>query len=84
MKTSKVLSQTLKLLETLFLKYHEPIDMNIKLGNNDSLDYTKERVMVANNAQSIFEHIKSLGNDPRHRQRWIWELMQNAQDTDST
>lgn len=46
----------------------------------DSLDQTKERVMSANNANEIYEHIKQLGNDPKHRQRWIWELLQNAQD----
>ncbi|MBB5638245.1 hypothetical protein HDE68_004174 [Pedobacter cryoconitis] len=48
--------------------------------NPDSLDQTKERVMSANNANEIHEHLKQLGNDPKHRQRWIWELMQNAQD----
>ncbi|RLJ73667.1 sacsin N-terminal ATP-binding-like domain-containing protein [Pedobacter alluvionis] len=46
----------------------------------DSLESTKERVMSANNANEIYEHIKQLGNEPKHRHRWIWELMQNAQD----
>jgi hypothetical protein len=55
----------------------EPSDLTIP---PDSLDSTKERVMSANNANEIYEHIKQLGNDPKHRQRWIWELMQNAQD----
>jgi len=48
--------------------------------DTSSLDLTKDRVMVGNNAHTIFEHLKSLNNDPRHRQRWIWELLQNAQD----
>lgn len=48
--------------------------------DTSSLDLTKDRVMVGNNAHTIFEHLKSLNNDPRHRQRWVWELLQNAQD----
>jgi len=55
-------------------------EITILAAVSDSLDTTKERVMSANNADGIFEHIKQLGNDPKHRQRWIWELMQNAQD----
>ena len=50
---------------------------------NASLDRTKDRVMVGNNAHTIFEHLKSLENDPKNRQRWIWELMQNAQDANA-
>lgn len=47
----------------------------------DSLDKTKDKVIVENNAQTIFDHIKGLENDPKNKQRWIWELLQNAQDT---
>lgn len=46
----------------------------------DDLDDTKNEVMVENNAHEIHEHLKALGNEPKHRQRWIWELLQNAQD----
>lgn len=53
-------------------------------NNNHSLDKTKDKVIVGNNAHTIFEHLKSLANDPKHRQRWIWELMQNAQDANAT
>jgi hypothetical protein len=49
-----------------------------------SLDRTKDKVIVGNNAHTIHEHLKSLDNDPKHRQRWIWELMQNAQDANAT
>lgn len=52
--------------------------------NNSSLEQTKSKVIVGNNAHTIFEHLKSLDNDPKHRQRWIWELMQNAQDALAT
>jgi hypothetical protein len=51
---------------------------------NTSLDSTKDKVIVGNNAHTIYEHLKSLDNDPKHRQRWIWELMQNAQDANAT
>lgn len=47
----------------------------------DNLDLTKDKVIVENNAQSIFDHIKELENEPKNRLRWIWELLQNAQDT---
>ncbi len=56
---------------------------NVNNLNNSSLDRTKDKVIVGNNAHTIFEHLKSLDNDPKHRQRWIWELMQNAQDTNA-
>lgn len=49
--------------------------------DTSSLDLTKNKVMVANNAQTIFDHLKEIGNDTRNRQRWLWELMQNAQDS---
>ncbi|HLP10675.1 MAG TPA: hypothetical protein VK177_02025 [Flavobacteriales bacterium] len=55
--------------------------MNIHIDQNrDSLDNTKDRVIVENNAQTIFDHIKSLENDPKNQLRWLWELMQNAED----
>src|SRR5690348_11707980 len=52
--------------------------------DNSSLDRTKDKVIVGNNAHTIYEHLKSLDNVPKHRQRWIWELMQNAQDANAT
>jgi len=52
--------------------------------SNSSLDRTKDKVIVGNNAHTIYEHLKSLDNVPKHRQRWIWELMQNAQDANAT
>ncbi len=58
--------------------------MQEKVSENskaDSLDQTKDKVIVENNAQTIFDHIKGLENDPKNKQRWIWELLQNAQDT---
>lgn len=57
---------------------------NPMLSENTSLsdlDQTKDRVIVGNNAKFIYDHIKSLENEPEHRKRWIWELLQNAQDT---
>lgn len=56
------------------------MSVNENNPNNSSLDGTKDKVIVGNNAHTIYEHLKSLDNDPKHRQRWIWELMQNAQD----
>lgn len=56
------------------------MSVNENNPNNSSLDRTKDKVIVGNNAHTIYQHLKSLDNDPKHRQRWIWELMQNAQD----
>ena len=36
--------------------------------------------MIENNAQTIFDHIKFLENNPKNRLRWIRELLQIAQD----
>lgn len=61
-------------------------DHYLQANPNDRirLEQVKDRVIVGNNAKSIYEHLVSLGNDPKHRQRWIWELMQNAQDSNAT
>jgi hypothetical protein len=59
-------------------------ELNQLNSDIDSLDRTKDRVIVENNAQTIFDHIKSLENDPKNRQRWIWELLQNAQDASNS
>ena len=41
----------------------------------------KNDVLVENNAQFIFQHIKELENDiQKHGKRWFWELLQNAKD----
>jgi hypothetical protein len=52
--------------------------------DTSSLNRTKDRVIVNNNTHTIYEHLKSLENDPKHHQRWIWELTQNAQDVNIT
>ncbi len=45
------------------------------------LDEIKNEVLVENNAQFIFQHIKDLENDIiKHGKRWFWELLQNAKD----
>lgn len=51
---------------------------------NSSLDRIKDKVIVGSNANTIYEHLKSLDKNPKHRQRWIWKLMQNAQDANAT
>lgn len=56
-------------------------EINQNVQQVDSLDQIKDRVMVENNAQTIFDHLTELENEPRHQRRWIWELLQNAQDT---
>ncbi|MEQ8687680.1 MAG: hypothetical protein RIE86_20410 [Imperialibacter sp.] len=48
--------------------------------DNHSRRDTRDRVMVENNAQTIHDHLIDLENDARNRKRWLWELLQNAQD----
>lgn len=49
--------------------------------NNTNLDKTKDEVLVANNAQTIFDHINELEKDRLNNgKRWFWELLQNAKD----
>lgn len=43
-----------------------------------SFDKATDRGSIGDNVYTIFEHLKSLVNDFKHRHRWIWELMQNA------
>lgn len=59
--------------------------LNNEINSTTShLNLIKDKVIVSNNAHTIYEHIKSLENDPKHRLRWIWELMQNAQDANAS
>lgn len=45
------------------------------------MDQTRDKVLVSNNAQTIFDHITSLENDRiNNAKRWFWELLQNAKD----
>ena len=47
----------------------------------NKLEQKKEKVLVENNAQFIYEHIRDLENDvTKHGRRWFWELLQNAKD----
>lgn len=48
--------------------------------DSNSRRNTRDRVMVENNAQTIHDHLIDLENDARNRKRWLWELLQNAQD----
>ena len=52
--------------------------------HDSNLDKTKDKVIIGNNAHTIYEHLKTLENNPKHRLRWIWELMQNAQDANAS
>ena len=46
-----------------------------------TIDDDKEDVLVENNAQFIYQHIRNLENEiDKHGTRWFWELLQNAKD----
>ncbi|MFD1616561.1 sacsin N-terminal ATP-binding-like domain-containing protein [Gelatiniphilus marinus] len=46
-----------------------------------TIDEDKEDVLVENNAQFIYQHIRSLENEiDKNGSRWFWELLQNAKD----
>jgi hypothetical protein len=46
------------------------------------LEQKKNRVLVENNAQTIFDHLTELTNlGGIHERRWLWELLQNAKDS---
>lgn len=41
----------------------------------------RDEVLVGNNAQTIYQHIRDLENNiSKHGRRWFWELLQNAKD----
>lgn len=47
----------------------------------DALEKSRDRTMVANNAQTIYDHLRNLENEAvKYRKRWLWELLQNAMD----
>ena len=50
-----------------------------------TIDEDKEDVLVENNAQFIYQHIRSLENEiDKNSSRWFWELLQNAKDAQDT
>ncbi|SFR83974.1 sacsin N-terminal ATP-binding-like domain-containing protein [Maribacter stanieri] len=50
-----------------------------------TIDEDKEDVLVENNAQFIYQHIRSLENEiDKNGSRWFWELLQNAKDAKDT
>jgi len=52
------------------------------MNDTNRLDNAKDEVLVANNAQTIFDHINELEKDKTNNaKRWFWELLQNAKDS---
>ena len=51
---------------------------------SQSLSDKKDKILVKNNAKTIYDHLKELKNTPiHHEKRWFWELLQNAKDSKS-
>jgi len=51
-------------------------------GYEQQLEQKKNRVLVENNAQFIFDHLMDKANiGGKHERRWLWELLQNAKDS---
>ena len=48
---------------------------------SENLDAVKDRVLTENTAQSVLKNLQNLRSNQAHfRERWIWELLQNARD----
>lgn len=51
---------------------------------SENLDAVKDRVLTENTAQSVLKNLQNLRSNQAHfRERWIWELLQNARDAEA-
>jgi hypothetical protein len=51
------------------------------IDNSEDLDSVKDKILVKNNANTIFKKLEELENKGgEHKKRWFWELLQNAKD----
>jgi len=51
------------------------------MANQDTLEKARHTVLAENTAQAVHKHLNKLyKEEARFRNRWIWELLQNARD----
>ena len=55
------------------------------MTNRSNYEKTKDRVLVENTAQGVYNYLRELDSNRKDRHtRWIWELLQNARDVSAS